>query len=262
MKSLMLLIDPLRNTNHSGSLFFNRIIDLTEHLGPLTLPGNETSVIEVPNISLTGEKGLWGKGLILRDIYTPRTICASITVLERNAEKNAEARFHGPVAGSVWFRWLGGTAGDSTTDTIIYTDLHHTSKQKLQSVKFTEHSWKIYVTDIFDSGRDKNDCRILQSVFDPDDSGSGKSIGDVDSRLGKIKVAVDTNKRSKTAYRDPVISLLPADLLGTHRSLYLVVFHPTHTDSVLACAKIKNRKFLLAKYVLGSKMKLINCFKQ
>ncbi|XP_015118809.1 uncharacterized protein LOC107042324 [Diachasma alloeum] len=228
------------------------IIDLTEHLGPLTLPGNETSVSEIPNIALTGEKGLWGKGLVLREIYSPRTICASITVLERNAEKNAEARFHGPVAGSVWFRWLGGTAGDSTTDTIIYADLHHTSKQKLQSVAFTEHNWKIYVTDIFDSGRDKNDCRILQSVFDPDDLGPGRSIGDVDSRLGKIRVAVDTGKRFKTAYRDTVISLLPSDLLGTHRSLYLVVFHPTHPDSVLACARIKNRKFILAKSLVSS----------
>lgn len=224
-----------------------RIIDLTDLLGPLTLPGNESIGIEVSNISLTGEKGLWGKGLILKDTYSSRIICASITVLERNAEKNAVARFQGSIAGSVWFRWLGGNAGDSTTDTIIYADLYHTAKQKLQSVDFTEHNWKIYVTDIFDTGRDKSDCNILQTVFDPDDLGAGNSIGDVDGRLGKIRVAVDTTKKLKTSYRDPVISLLPADLLGSHRSLYLVIFHPTHTDSILACAKIKHRKFVLAK---------------
>ncbi|CAD6211954.1 GSCOCG00003917001-RA-CDS [Cotesia congregata] len=182
------------------------------------------------------------------DTYSPRTICTSINVLETNAEKNAEARFQGPVAGSVWFRWLGG---DSITDTIIYTDLHHTSENKAQS-GFTEHHWKIYVTDIFDSEKEKNDCNILQTVFDPDDLGEGKAIGDIDARLGKIKVATDTNKKSKAAYKDPVISLLPADILGSHRSLYLVIFHPTHSDSFLACAKIKNQKFTLAKSLINS----------
>ncbi|XP_044594717.1 uncharacterized protein LOC123272119 isoform X2 [Cotesia glomerata] len=224
------------------------LIDLTELVGPLTIPGNESITVEVPNISLTGEKGLWSKGLILRDTYSPRTICTSINVLETNAEKNAEARFQGPVAGSIWFRWLGG---DSTTDTIIYTDLHHTSENKAQS-GFTEHHWKIYVTDIFDSEKEKNDCNILQTVFDPDDLGEGKAIGDIDARLGKIKVATNTNKKSKAAYKDPVISLLPADLLGSHRSLYLVIFHPTHSDSFLACAKIKNQKFTLAKSLINS----------
>ncbi|XP_008545809.1 uncharacterized protein LOC103570004 [Microplitis demolitor] len=229
------------------------LIDLTELVGPLTLPGNESMIVELPSISLTGEKGLWSKGLVLRDTYSPRTICTSINVLERNAEKNAEARFHGPVAGTVWFKWLGGTAGDSTTDTIIYTDLHHTSEHKLQGVAFTEHNWKIYVTDIFDTGKERNDCDILQTVFDPDDLGVGKAIGDIDSRLGKIKVAVDVNKKSKSAYKDQVISLLPADLLGTHRSLYLVIFHPTHSDSFLACAKIKNQKFIIAKSLINSR---------
>lgn len=28
------------------------------------MPGNETGSIEVPGLSFTGEKGLWGKGLI------------------------------------------------------------------------------------------------------------------------------------------------------------------------------------------------------
>ncbi|XP_043268911.1 uncharacterized protein Rsod isoform X2 [Venturia canescens] len=230
------------------------IIDLTELVGPIVMPGNESSVVEVPGLTLTGDKGLWGKGLLLVDTYSSRRICASITVLEKHAEKNAEARFHGPVAGSVWFRWLGGQAGDATSDTVMYADLHHVSKQKvLKSVDFTEHNWKIYVTDIFDSGKDKNDCNILQTVFDPDDSGSGNSIGDVDSRLGKIKVAVDANKSLKTSYRDSLILLLPADLLGSHRSLYLVIFHPTHTDSFLACAKIKPRKASLAKTLISSR---------
>ena len=44
------------------------------------MPGNETGSVEISGISLTGEMGLWGKGLILQDTYSSRTICASITV--------------------------------------------------------------------------------------------------------------------------------------------------------------------------------------
>ncbi|XP_034936914.1 uncharacterized protein Rsod [Chelonus insularis] len=230
-----------------------QLIDFTDLLGPLSLPGNESIVVEVPNVSLIGENGLWNKGLLLKDTYSSRTVCASITVLEKNAEKNAEARFHGSIAGSVWFRWLGGNAGDTTTDTLIYTDLYHTSNEKLRGVDFTDHNWKIYVTDVFDTVKDRSNCNILQTVFDPDDAGTGKSIGDIDSRLGKVKVSTDTKNKFKAVYRDPVISLLPADLLGSYRSLYLVIFHPTHTDSVLACAKIKHQKVALAKSLFNSR---------
>jgi len=61
--------------------FIYSVIDLTEKVGPLELPANQTGSIEVTNLYLTGEMGLWGKSLILKDNYSPRTICASITVL-------------------------------------------------------------------------------------------------------------------------------------------------------------------------------------
>ncbi|KZC13221.1 hypothetical protein WN55_05919, partial [Dufourea novaeangliae] len=228
------------------------IIDLTELVGPIDLPGNETGTVEVAGISLTGKMGLWGKGLLLKDTYSSRTICASITVLEKNIEKFAEAHFYGPIAGTVWFRWLGGYAGDNTTDTIIYTDLHHIHKQKLQNIDYTEHYWKIYVTDIFDISKDKSSCNILQTVFDPDNAGSGKAIGDIDMRLGKVKVATNHRKRYKTLYRDSKLSLLPADLLGPHRLLYLVIFHPMHDDSFLVCTKINHWKTISAKTLINS----------
>jgi hypothetical protein len=94
---------------------------------------------------------------------------------------------------------------------------------------------------------DKDNCNILQSIFDPNNSGVGRSIGDVDVRLGKIKVATSTQERYKTLYRDPELSLFPADLLGPHRHLYLVIFHPVHEDSFLVCAKINHRKPIHAK---------------
>ncbi|XP_050455769.1 uncharacterized protein LOC126853760 [Cataglyphis hispanica] len=229
------------------------IIDLTEKVGPLELPTNQTGSIEIAGLSLTGEAGLWGKGLVLKDNYSPRTICASITLLEKNIEKFAQARFYGPVAGTVLFRWLNGQFDHEPTDTIIHTNLHHIHRQKLQLLNYTEHHWKIYVTDIFETGKDKDNCNILQNVFDPNTSGIGKSIGDVDVRLGKIKVAVNTQKQYKTFYRDPELSLLPADLLGPHRHLYLVIFHPVHEDSFLACAKINHRKPIHTKAVINSR---------
>lgn len=61
--------------------FMYSVIDLTEKVGPLELPTNQTGSIEVSDLSLTGEMGLWGKSLVLKDNYSPRTICASITVI-------------------------------------------------------------------------------------------------------------------------------------------------------------------------------------
>lgn len=94
---------------------------------------------------------------------------------------------------------------------------------------------------------DKNNCNILQNVFDPNNSGVGKSIGDVDVRLGKVKIAINTQDEYKTFYRDSELSLLPANLLGPHRHLYLVIFHSVHEDSFLACAKINYRKPVYTK---------------
>ncbi|XP_020297647.1 uncharacterized protein LOC109862119 isoform X2 [Pseudomyrmex gracilis] len=172
-------------------------------------------------------------------------------VLEKNIEKLAQARFYSPVAGTVLFRWLGVQIDDKSTDTIIHTNLHYSSKPNTQlALNYTEHHWKIYVTDIFESGKDN--CNILQSVFDPNDSGVGESIGDIDVRLGKVKVAVTTKENYKTFYRDPELSLLSADLLSPHRHLYLVIFHPIHQDSFLACAKINHRKPIHTKAVINS----------
>ncbi|XP_023244895.1 uncharacterized protein LOC106647898 [Copidosoma floridanum] len=231
------------------------IVNLTKIVGPLEFPGNETGSVEVADLHLSGEKGLWGRGLHLQDNLSGRVICSSITVVDRNSEKLAEARFNGPVAGSIWLRWLGagGQPGDSAVDTIIHASLQHTGDQKSEGPYTTEHHWKFYVTDILDSSKERASCNILQTVFDPDDAGPEKSIGDVDSRLGKIRVASRTSPGFKSAFRDPELALLSADLLSPHRALYIVIFHPIHEDLFLACAKLKPRRPLVAKSIFNSR---------
>ncbi|XP_044006416.1 uncharacterized protein LOC122851330 isoform X2 [Aphidius gifuensis] len=220
-------IDDRCDDEHLGE----KIIDLTDILGPLILPGNETSVVNVPGINLTGENGLWGKGIILIDTLSTKIICASIIVHEKNYEKHAEAKFYGPISGSIWFRWLGGNSASSTTDTIIYSDLYH--------------------TNIFDNSKDIKNCNTLQSIFDPNNQGYGKSIGDIDKRLGKIKIS-NNNKKLKNTYKDKMTETIPVDVYDLYRSLYIIIFHETMNDSFLTCAKIKPRKVILTKSLINS----------
>ncbi|KAJ8686259.1 hypothetical protein QAD02_022053, partial [Eretmocerus hayati] len=229
------------------------VIDLTELIGPLEFPGNETRSIEIPGLSLFGEKGLWGKGLLMKDSYSARIICTSITALDKNAEKIAEARFQGSVAGSVWLRWLGGQDGKNTTGTLIHVDLRNTANLTSKDAYFTEHRWKIYVTDILDVRKERTSCNILQAVFDPDNAGLNRSIGDIDTRVGKIRIASRSSPNPRSSHYDPHLALLPIELLGPYRVLYLVIFHPTHEDLFLACAKIKPHRAVTAKAIVNSR---------
>lgn len=125
---------------------------------------------------------------------------------------------------------------------IVTTDLYHVANVEKHDAKleYTEHRWKIFVTDILEADRDRHDCNVLQIVFDPEDRGKGKAIGDVDDRLGKVKVAMDHNKRQfKSSYRDEQLVIHPGDLTGPKRRLYLVVFEKKDEESFLACARIR-----------------------
>lgn len=166
-----------------------------------------------------------------------------------NVEHMAEARFHTPVAGSVYFRWLAPTDG-APGDTLIYSDLYHIQSQPANSdptKPMTKHHWKIYVTDIFkyDHHRTEDNCNFLQLVFDPSGEGEGRSIGDLDSRLGKIRVAKNALRMPQRAvFRDEKLALLPSDLTIPHRTLYLVLFDDQHPENYLACTKIRDVKQL------------------
>ena len=97
-----------------------------EH-GYLTLPGNE-STKWTSQISLSGQKGLWGKSLVLYSGDLDFKICATITTRDASEEHIAEARFNTPFAGSIYFRWLAAKETDHK-DTLIYTNLYHLKEQ-------------------------------------------------------------------------------------------------------------------------------------
>lgn len=220
----------------------SEIIDLTEELGYLIVPGKDQAEFE-SKYTLTGTNGLWGKSIVLETAERDRIICASILSTDKIYETYAMARFTAPVAGALNFRWISAKEyGES--DSYIQADLYHT-KAVADKVDFTEHKWKLFVTDIFDAdkGSHEDNCNVLQLVFDPENSGPGKSVGDLDSRLGLIKVATDANvKKTRKLYKDDVINLLKSDMEVTKRSLYVVIYDNRHPDSFLACAKLRPMK--------------------
>ncbi|XP_052836220.1 LOW QUALITY PROTEIN: uncharacterized protein LOC128252495 [Drosophila gunungcola] len=238
----------------------SQVVSFDEDLEYLVLPGNETSTWQ-RNMQLIGDRGIWGKSLVLTEINSNARICATITTIQSSVEHMAEARFNTPIAGSVHFRWLAPAEG-AVGDTLIYSDLYHIREQppaleddKSQAASFTQHHWKIYVTDIFkhDHHRTEDNCNFLQLVFDPQGGGAGNGIGDLDARLGRIGVAKNALRSpQRSVFRDAQLALLPSDLTIPHRTLYLVLFDNQHPDSYLACTKIRHVQPLTYKTFINS----------
>lgn len=215
------------------------LVDLTEELGYLIIPGKDHAEFET-KVPLFGSNGLWGKSIVLETAERDRIICSSIHSTDKQQERYAMARFTSPVAGTLNFRWISVNEFDES-DSYIIADLYHT-KAVSDKLEYTTHKWKIFVTDIFDSdkGNHEDNCNVLQLVFDPENAGDGMSVGDLDSRLGLVKVATDANKRKvRTLYKDDVINMLRSDMEVTKRSLYVVVYDNRHPDSFLGCAKLR-----------------------
>lgn len=215
-----------------------------------------------------GDKGIWGKSLVLSNPENGFRICATINTLEENIDHTAEARFHAPIAGSIFFRWLAAKETDHH-DTLIHANLFHVrnTSEKNDGIAITTHRWKIFTTDIFDTDADKPEinCNVLQILYDPQNLGNGKSIGDIDNRVGQIKIATDVqSKEIIEFYHDEQLVLLPSDLSGPHRQLFVVIYDHLHTNNFLACTKIRNIRPRIAKFVfffpLGFNCALIMIF--
>ncbi|XP_056632651.1 uncharacterized protein LOC130442509 [Diorhabda sublineata] len=232
-----------------------KLLSMQDTFGYLILPDNQTAVYVTRELTINGALGLYGKGLYFKNEDTSEVICSSITMVDKEKEKIAVARFNSPIAGNVYFRWF--STKDNHTDMLITTDLYHVRNKEnfSKSLEYTEHSWKIYVTDILDSEetRHVDNCNILQLVFDPDNKEKGKALGDIDKRLGKVKVSTDYSRyKYKTLFRDTKLLLLPSDLTGPQRRLYLVLFESKHQDVFLGCAKINYNSPIHTRVIIQS----------
>ncbi|XP_067011092.2 uncharacterized protein Rsod [Anabrus simplex] len=210
--------------------------NIDDELGTVSLPTNGSSELPL-SVELTS---LWRRSLILQEVNDNyRRVCATITISADADEKIAEARFYSPLAGSVYFHWAGSQLTNSI-DTLVQTNLYRVARPKGSPNEERMHRWKIYTTDILDTEADKarENCNFLQVVFDPSNEGAEKGVGDIDVRLGPLKVAGDAHSRATVVYHDHGLNSLSADLSG-QRSLYLVIFDARHHDSFLTCAKIR-----------------------
>ncbi|KAG8225429.1 hypothetical protein J437_LFUL004250 [Ladona fulva] len=247
------------------------VLNLGQLVGELNLPDNASERLTTNKFSLTGKNGIWGRSLLMSFIEgEPDNVvqqlagCATITVDGDFEERVAEVRFYYPLAGSIWFRWLGSS---SIVDSVIYNEgLFHVSenldkmsgKHKSRSLP-TKHGWQVFASDILDSEADKSraNCNFLQILFDPDsrddsncsedNSGSCKA-GDLTSKLGKITVQPNPALKpsaaasAKKLFRDPHFPMpteISANAAVATRSLYVVLYDPQHEDSFLACARLR-----------------------
>lgn len=157
----------------------------------------------------------------------------------------AEARFQSPISGSIYFRWLSTRDAYHRT-TLITSHLQHTHNlTDTPAAPITAHSWKIYVTDILEAvdTRVEFNCDILQTIYDPQNRGRdlGRSPGDIDLRLGRIKVAsIGQSQRMSQLFQDNELMFFPNELTGpVRRQLFVVVHDHVHTDRFMACARIR-----------------------
>ncbi|XP_031640527.1 uncharacterized protein LOC116352238 isoform X2 [Contarinia nasturtii] len=229
-----------------------KLIEFDDHLGYLQLPGNESTTWEISQV-ISKKQMIWGKSLVLQNLDSGSYACATIVTIEDNIDHLAEARFHSPIAGSIYFHWL--TAKDTMHRlNMITSNLFHVDNTSDRS-PFTTHSWKIFVTDIFETNAEKSqiNCNVLQLIYDPQNMGAGKSLGDIDGRVGEIKVAKDVYRQEiKQVFNDNELILIPSDLTGPHRQLFVVVYDHLHENRFLACAKIRNLRTRIAKSIFNS----------
>lgn len=198
----------------------------------------------LPLSPLPGKKSIYGKSLVLHDVYDGHFICATITTVEKNINYLAEARFQSTISGSIYFRWLS-TRDSYHRGTLITTHLQHTNNMSESKAPTTTHPWKIYVTDIFEEIDEsiQFNCDSLQTIYDPQNRGRdlGRSPGDIDSRLGNVNVAAITQPyRLNQLFQDNELMFFPNELTGSvRRQLFVVIYDHVHTERFLACAKIR-----------------------
>lgn len=239
---------------HSRMLGRKPILNFDSSLNKLPL--DEPEVTEDPiitvnleytslELNLTGPGAVWGRGLVLEGPSRSRT-CGSLTPRKVENLRSAEARFTSPVAGSIWFSSLR-LEDEKTTETTIFSNLVHVAGES----KSSSHRWQLFITDVLDTDSDiqGSGCDFLQILYDPqngqgegcskDDPGKCRE-GDLGGKFGNVKVSRRESMFTKSYFHDTHLNL--PELEGTARSLFVVLYDEDHTDSFLACAKVREVK--------------------
>lgn len=241
-------VDPSVRCQLSDQVLGPEQHNFDEELGYLAIPENKTSRYTTSSVTLSGPKGIWGKSLVLYNDDV--VICATITAKDAGLEHSAESRFQGAIAGSIHFRWLASRSSEHS-ETLVYAKLQHT--HKTTPVDIVHHRWKIYATDIVEkTRRTEGDCNSLQLVFDPQNGEPGKTIGDLDNRLGPLPVnAYESTSLRSLLTRDEQLVLQPTDLTGLRRRLYVVIFDAVNVDDIVDCAEIRHTRLKVLKSVFN-----------
>lgn len=246
-------VNPTIRCSIDEQVLGEELVNFDEELGYLSIPENKSTSYTTSKVTLTGPRGIWGRSLVLFNADV--VICATITANDAALEHSAEARFNGAIVGPIHLRWLVSKTS-ANSETLIYANLQHTTMtaKRRTSADVVEHPWKIYATDIVEfTSRSEQDCNSLQIVFDPQNSGPGQAIGDLDQRLGLLKVnALNQNVPKRLLIRDEQLVLLPSDITGLKRRLYVVIFDAVKIDNIVACAEIRHVQMKVLKSVFNS----------
>lgn len=105
------------------------------------------------------------------------------------------------------------------------------------------HKWKIFTTEILSKqSRIEGNCNALQIIFNPAGEQRQTKLGDIDTRVGQIKISSNQgHKDRRQLFFDSDLSLVPSDL-DNARHLYLVLYDDKSENVVISCARIRSVK--------------------
>lgn len=217
------------STNELGKLEH----DMFRRHGPIQIPpiDNKVQTFIDDQITLRGSKSIWGKSVLLKNTNSSDQMRSCSNVLAPGQVKTAIATFNDQIAGTILLR------ENERQETMIFTNLFNTAEEYKPASK---HDWKILVTDILDTKRERK-CEYLQNVLDPndvDDSSCSSSdhskckMGDLIRKHGQIIVGSNNNRYSKQFVIDTHLSL---SILESSREIYVVLYEK---NRVFTCSKI------------------------
>ncbi len=214
--------------------------DLFRRHGPILIPPNDANNMQTfmdSEITLQGSssKSIWHKSVLLKNTDSSGDQRACSNILASGQVKTAIATFtSSQIAGTVLFR------ENEHGETMIFSNLFNTGEDYKSASK---HEWKILVTDILDTKRDRK-CDYLQIMFDPSNTDEREcsinnhascKMGELTKKHGMVIIGSNNNRYSKQVMIDTILQLSD---VSSERGLYLVLYDKNNANKVLMCAKI------------------------